>query len=276
MGSGDRMDIRRDKMKYYVVDAFTTEQFKGNPAGVCVVNEFPPAELMQKIAAENRLSETAFVCQRSDGDYDLRWFTPGAEVNLCGHATLGTSYVLAHFVEPERKEFRFHSLSGSLTARCAGKDRYELNFPAWKPEPVEVTEAMRRALGFEPERAWLSRDLIFLVDSYDRVRDFQPDYKAIEAVPEGMGIFLTARGYDSDFVCRTFFPKIAVDEDPVCGSAHSELVPLWAEMLDKNELVSHQLSPRTGILYCENRGDRVKISGDVTLYQAGELNINLV
>ena len=258
-------------MKYYVVDAFTSELFKGNPAGVCVVDSFPPDDLMQEIAAENRLSETAFVCRREDGDYNLRWFTPGAEVNLCGHATLGTSYVLARFVEPDAKEFRFHSLSGLLVAKRLGDDQFELDFPSWKPEKVEVTEAMQKALGFAPEGAWLSRDLIFMVESGDVVQNFKPDYELIKAVPEGMGIFLTARGKDSDFVCRTFFPKIAVDEDPVCGSAHSELIPLWSEILGKKELVSHQLSPRTGELFCVDEGERVKISGKAALYLTGEI-----
>ena len=260
-------------MKYYVVDAFTSEQFKGNPAGVCVVDSFPPDDLMQKIAAENRLSETAFVCKRKDGDYDLRWFTPGAEVNLCGHATLGTSYILANFVEPDAQEFRYHTMSGRLAAKCLGGDRFELDFPAWRPERVEVTGAMKKALGFVPDEAWLSRDLIFMVDSCDTVRNFKPDYELIKAVPEGMGVFLTAKGEDSDFVCRTFFPKIAVDEDPVCGSAHSELIPLWSERLGKRDLVSHQLSPRTGELFCVDEGERVKISGKVTLYLIGEICI---
>lgn len=260
-------------MKYYVVDAFTSELFKGNPAGVCVVEEFPSAELMQKIAAENRLSETAFVCRREDGDYNIRWFTPGAEVNLCGHATLGTSFVLANFVEPDKDEFRYNSMSGSLAAKRLDNDRFEMDFPAWKPEPVKVSQAMRDALGFEPAGAWLSRDLVLLANSWETVQNFKPDYEAISAVPEGMGILLTARGDKSDFVCRTFFPKVAVDEDPVCGSAHSELIPFWSEILGKKELISHQLSPRTGVVYCKAEDDRVKISGHVSLYLTGEIHL---
>lgn len=262
-------------MKYFVVDSFTKEQFKGNPAGVCIVDTFPSDEVMQNIAAENRLSETAFTCKRADGEYDLRFFTPGAEVDLCGHATLGTSYVLSHFVEPEQKEFHFHTNHEELTIRCLEGDLFEMDFPAWKPEPVAITDAMREALGFEPEGAWLTRDLMFLVKDVETVRNFQPNLAAIEAVPEGIGFFLTAKSEndESDFVCRTFFPKIAIDEDPVCGSANCTLIPFWSEHLGNNELVNYQLSKRTGFVYGKNEGDRVKISGHVALYSVGEINL---
>jgi len=263
-------------MKYYVVDSFTDEEFKGNPAGVCVVKKYPSAELMQKIAAENRLSETAFVCKREDGDYDIRYFTPEAEVDLCGHATLGTSYVLAHFVEPGQTEFLFHANNDDLVIRCLGGGLFEMDFPSWEPKPVAVTEAMRNALGFEPEGAWLTRDLIFLVKDAETVRNFQPDIKAIKAVPEGCGFLLTAEGTESDFVCRTFFPKIGIPEDPVCGSANRSLIPFWAKRLGKKELVNYQVSPRTGVVYGRDENERVKISGHVTLYSSAEINISEV
>lgn len=260
-------------MKYFVVDAFTDSLFKGNPAGVCLIDRWPSEETMQKIAAENRLSETAFVYRRDDGDYDIRFFTPGTEVELCGHATLGTSYVLAHFVDPEQEEFRYHSKGGALRAKRLDGDRFELDFPAWTPEPVPVTQAMRNALGFEPEGAWLTRDLVLLVDSPETVLNYQPKLAAIASIPEGTGLFLTAKGTESDFVCRTFFPKISIDEDPVCGSANCTLIPFWSERLGKKELINYQLSPRTGVVYCKDEGERVRISGHATLYLTGEINI---
>ena len=263
-------------MKYFVVDSFTKEPFKGNPAGVCIVESFPSAEIMQKIAKENRLSETAFACQKAPGEYQVRFFTPGSEIDLCGHATLGTSYVLSHFVEPEQKEFHFHANHDELTIRCLEGDLFEMDFPAWKAEPVAVTGAMKKALGFTPEGAWLTRDLMFLVKDAETVRNFQPDLAAIEAVPEGCGFFLTAEndGEESDFVCRTFFPKIAIDEDPVCGSANCTLIPFWSERLGKKDLVNYQLSERTGFVYGEDAGERVKIKGHVALYSVGEINIH--
>lgn len=261
-------------MKYYVVNAFTQEQFKGNPAGVCVVEKFPSDEIMQKIATENKLSETAFVYPMAKGEYRIRYFTPGAEVDLCGHATLGTSFVLSNFVEPEQKEFHFHANKETLTIHCMENGLFEMDFPSWKPEPIEVNDSMRNALGFEPEGAWLSRDLLILVKDEETVQNFQPNFSSIEAVPEGLGLFLTAEGRNSDFVSRAFFPKIAINEDPVCGSANCTFIPFWAERLGKKELVNYQLSQRTGTIYCRDAGERVKISGHVTLYSAGEINIS--
>lgn len=209
-------------MKYYVVDAFTSEHFCGNPAGVCLIDKWLEPEIMQKIAAENRLSETAFVKPRADGSFDIRWFTPGAEVNLCGHATLASSYILGRFIEPEQQTFVLHShMSGDLTAIRLPDGRYELDFPAWEPKPVEITPSICEALGFEPKGVWLTRDLVVQAEHEEIIRNFQPDLQAICNL-EGLGLLLTAKGSKSDFVCRTFFPKIAVDEDPVCGSAVTE------------------------------------------------------
>lgn len=260
-------------MKYYVVDAFTSEHFCGNPAGVCLIDKWLEPEIMQKIAAENRLSETAFVKPRADGSFDIRWFTPGAEVNLCGHATLASSYILGRFIEPKQQTFVLHShMSGDLTAIRLPDGRYELDFPAWQLKPVEITPSICEALGFEPKGVWLTRDLVVQAEHEEIIRNFQPDLQAICNL-DGLGLLLTAKGSKSDFVCRTFFPKIAVDEDPVCGSANCTLVPLWSHLLGKDELINYQLSPRTGIVYCKMGKHRVKISGHVCLYMSGEIQI---
>ena len=263
-------------MRYYVVDAFTTEVFKGNPAGVCVVEgDWPTPEQMQNIAAENRLSETAFVRRRAAGAYDIRYFTPGSEVGLCGHATLGTSFVLAHFVDPDQEVFHFHTRDEEVSALRLPGDRYELDFPAWEPKDYPVTDLVRAALnGHDPDYAGQTRDLVCIVDSPETVRTFQPDQAAIAALPRDlMGLLLTAPGTDCDVVCRTFFPNIAIPEDPVCGSAQCTLIPLWAKRLGKTELVIRQLSPRTGVLYGKLDGDRVRISGNAAMYLSGEIHV---
>ena len=264
------------KLNYYVVDAFTTEPFRGNPAGVCVLEgAWPTPETMQRIAKENRLSETAFVKRRADGSYDLRYFSPGSEVGLCGHATLGTTFVLAHFVDPEAEMFHYHTRDEDVSARKLPGDRYALQFPAWESEPVEMTDTIRAALnGIEPIALLGTRDLIAVLESEEAVKRFVPDQAAIDALPEQyLGLLITAKGEETDFVDRSFFPKLAIPEDPVCGSAKCSLIPLWADRLGKTELVGKQLSERTGIVYCRMAGDHVEISGNAALYLKGEINV---
>ena len=258
-------------MKQYVVDAFTETIFHGNPAAVCVLDSWLPDELMANIAIENNLSETAFVVKEGER-YHIRWFTPGGEVDLCGHATLGTSFVLTRFFEPEAEELVFTSMSGELRVRKRG-DLLELDFPSRKPRPVPCTEDMRRLVHGLPAQAYLDRDLILVLEDETSVRDYVPNYTAIAALEDGMGLFITAPGKDYDFVSRTFFPKIKINEDPVCGSAHCNLIPYWSERLNKDVLTAYQASPRGGVLYCENRGDRVLIRGHAVLYSEAELHI---
>lgn len=261
-------------MKQYVVDAFTDQVFAGNPAAVCVMEKWLPDDVMQKIAIENNLSETAFVVWEED-HYHLRWFTPGKEVDLCGHATLGAAYVLANFYDTESIRFEFDTLSGRLVVTKKG-DLLELDFPSRMPEPVEPTDAMLNALnGLAPEGVYLSRDLMFVLSSEAEVLNFEPDWNKIAAVPEGMGFLITAKadGDDFDFVSRCFFPKIRVNEDPVCGSAHCNFVPYWAEVFGKDELKAHQISARGGVLYCRNTPDRVYMSGRGALYSEAEIHI---
>lgn len=256
-------------MKQYVVDAFTRTVFRGNPAAVCVMEEWLPDETMQRIAVENSLSETAFVV-KENGLYHIRWFTPGKEVDLCGHATLASSFVLSRFYEPEAEKFVFSSLSGRLTVTRRG-ELFEMDFPSRMPKPVPFTESMQRAIGGLSASAFLDRDLMLVLDDEQSVWDFVPDYTAIAALEEGMGLFITAQSEQYDFVSRTFFPKIKVNEDPVCGSAHCNLIPYWSERLGKKGMTAYQASPRGGVVYCEDRGERVAISGSAVLYSEAEI-----
>ncbi len=230
---------------------------------------------MQNIAAENRLSETAFVLPREDGSFSIRYFAPGGEVGLCGHATLGSAFVLAHFVALDRDVIRFHTREETVSALRLPGDRIQLDFPAWIPRETPLTKELLTALnGIRPLQVLETRDLVCVMDSVERIRTFQPNLEAIAALPKRyLGLLLTARGENCDFVCRTFFPNIAIPEDPVCGSAQCTLIPLWARELQRETLTIHQLSPRTGVLYGEMAGNRVKISGNAALYLTGELSV---
>lgn len=255
-------------MKYYVVDSFADEVFKGNPAGVCVLDGEIASELMQNIAMENNLSETAFTYKVGER-YKLRWFTPGFEINLCGHATLATAYVIFEFVEPKRKIVEFETLSGVLTVERKG-ELYEMSFPKLMPEKITVTDDMIAALGVAPVEAYSERDLYVVLENEEAVKAFVPDYAKLCTLEKWLGIVVTAKGGDSDFVSRYFCPELDL-EDPVTGSSHSSLIPLWSEKLGKDVMVAKQLSKRGGVLYCENSADRVKISGRAVLYMRGEI-----
>lgn len=259
-------------MKYYVVDAFAEKVFEGNPAGVCIIEKWLPDETMQKIAIENNLSETAFAVKEGDG-YQLRWFTPGKEVDLCGHATLGTAYVIANFYEKNLDKIKFQTISGELTVNKKG-DLYEMNFPSRMPESVPLTEQMIEAIGVKPLEAYLGRDLMLVLENEEDVQNAAPDISKLEKLPDGMGVLITAKGEKCDFVSRCFFPKIKVNEDPVCGSAHCNFIPYWAKFLGKNEMTAKQLSKRGGTLYCKYHGDRVTISGSAALYSIADIRIN--
>lgn len=261
-------------MKQFVVDAFTKEVFRGNPAAVCVMDRWLEDELMQRIAIENSLSETAFVVPEGEG-YRIRWFTPGKEVDLCGHATLASTFVLSRFYDTTAAQFAFESASGLLTVRKNG-DLLEMNFPSRMPAPIPFTKEMQEAVGGLEGEAYLSRDLMIVLEKEKQVQSFEPIFDKIAALADGMGLFITAPAdadADYDFVSRTFFPKITVNEDPVCGSAHCNLIPYWAKRLGKSKLTAYQASPRGGFLYCEDRGERVLISGDAVLYSESKICI---
>jgi len=259
-------------MKCYVVDAFTENVFEGNPAAVCVMEEWISDNLMQKIAMENNLSETAFAVKEGD-DYRLRWFTPGGEIDLCGHATLATAYIIANYYEGNVEKITFQTMSGELVVVKNG-ELYEMDFPSRMPEPFTLTEEMIDALGVQPIETYLGRDLMFVLEKEGDVQNAKPDFSKIKNLPDGLGVSITAKGETYDFVSRCFFPKLNVNEDPVCGSAHCNFIPYWSKRLGKEKMVARQLSERGGTLYCKAEGDRVKISGTAALYSIADLQVN--
>ncbi|MDL2273327.1 PhzF family phenazine biosynthesis protein [Oscillospiraceae bacterium OttesenSCG-928-G22] len=256
-------------MRYFVADAFTDELFSGNPAGVLLLDRELPDDMLLRIAAENNLSETAFV-KKNGGGYDLRWFTPKAEVDLCGHATLGAAFIITQFVDMTATSIHFDTKSGRLTVKKAG-DLLEMDFPSRKPEPVEVTPEMEAAIGARIREAHATRDLLFLLDSEDDVAELRPDFEKIAALSGYLGVAVTAEGRDVDFVSRFFAPAVGIDEDPVTGSAHATLLPFWSARLGKTEMTARQISARGGTLYLRDEGERVKISGRAALYLKGEI-----
>jgi PhzF family phenazine biosynthesis protein len=259
-------------MKYFVVDAFAEKVFEGNPAGVCIMEDWISDELMQNIAMENNLSETAFAV-RQGANYRLRWFTPGGEINLCGHATLATAYIIFNFYEKQLETVKFETMSGELIVNKKD-DLYELDFPVVSSEEIPLTEQMIDALGVVPKETFLNRDLVFVLESEEEVRKLTPDFAKLEKLPEGVGVCVTAKGSEYDFVSRGFFPKLKINEDPVTGSLHCCLVPYWSEKLGKQELMARQVSSRGGTLYCKLDDTRVKMAGRAVLYSEAELNIN--
>ncbi len=261
-------------MKYYIVDAFAEKPgkiFSGNPAGVCLLEKWPEDHLMQAIAAENNLAETAFIVKSKSG-YDLRWFTPELEVDLCGHATLAAAFVVANFMDPHVCAMPFATRSGILTVVKNG-DLYEMDFPSRPAQKIDATEQMKEAIGARPLEAYLARDLMLLLETEEQVRDLQPDFERIKKMSEGFAVIVTAKGRTSgaDFVSRFFAPKAGIPEDPVTGSSHSTLIPFWSARLGKKELAARQLSKRGGTLYCEDAGERVKIAGHAALYLEGNI-----
>lgn len=256
-------------MKYFVVDAFTDKVFKGNPAGVCVLENSLTEDVMQKIASENNLSETAFILKQSD-HYKIRWFTPEDEIDLCGHATLGSAFVISQFLEKGIKEIKLKSISGDLSVTCQN-DLVTLNFPIRTPEKIDNIDGMEDILHAEVFETYLSRDLLVLVDSEKTVCDLKPDFYKMSKIKYGDGLIVTAKGESCDFVSRFFCPKCGISEDPVTGSAHCNLIPYWASKLGKRKMLAKQLSKRGGVLQCELTDDRVKISGHAMLYLQGTI-----
>jgi PhzF family phenazine biosynthesis protein len=259
---------------YYHVDAFTGDLFAGNPAGVCILSAFPAGGIMQKIAAENRHSETAFVVPRADGDFDLRWFTPKVEDDLCGHATLASAYVLAlrkHNVWP----VRFHTRSGILTVvKNNDENSFELDFPAMPARRCEPPIGLLPALGLKAALVMKSRDYLVVVDRAEQVRALAPDIAALAKLDAGNGTIVTAPGNgDVDYVCRMFLPSAGIDEDPATGSIHCTLAPYWAGRLGKDTFRAQQLSARGGTVQCTIAGDRVKIAGRARLYLQGTIEL---
>lgn len=257
-------------MKQYVIDAFADRVFTGNPAAVCVMDGWLPEETMMAITIENNLSETAFAVKEGE-KYHLRWFTPGGEIDLCGHATLGTAGAIMTLVKPELTEITFTTLSGDLTVVRRG-DLYEMDFPAYELKSVPVTEAMVEAMGGAvPKAAYMGRDLLCVFDDENTVRSMVVDQAKVREL-DGLLLHVTAPGKDTDCVSRSFAPKCGVAEDPVCGSGHCHIVPYWAQQLQKDEIVAYQASRRGGTLYCRMNGSRVTLAGKVAVFSQAEIN----
>ena len=260
----------------YQVDAFTNKLFCGNPAAVIPLEKWIDDKLMQQLAMENNLSETVFFVPSSeqDIDYDIRWFTPAIEINLCGHATLASAYVLYKFLGFKKAKIVFHSKSGKLEVENNG-DVFRMDFPSWPPEKLyEYHPGLQKALGVdEIVGVYKYRDLLVELPNERVVRNCKPDFTLLKSI--GEKVIITAPGSDDiDFVSRFFAPSAGIDEDPVTGSSHSQLIPFWSEKLGKKKMVALQVSERGGELLCGMWGDRVTMAGQCVFYMKGEVTLN--
>lgn len=256
------------KLKLYQIDAFTEKIFQGNPAAVCPLESWPDDDLLQKIAAENNLSETAFFVKRDDC-YDLRWFTPATEVALCGHATLATAWVLFNEYTITESPVLFRTKSGELRV-SQEDDRYVLDFPVQRPVPCDPPASLLPSLGIESASVYQAEDYLVVLETEKEIRDLSPDVTGLKGLPL-RGVIVTAPGDSTDFVSRWFGPNVGVNEDPVTGSAHTTLTPYWSERLNKSELTALQLSERSGELWCSMKNDRVFIKGAAVKFMEGHI-----
>ena len=257
----------------YQVDAFSDKLFGGNPAAICPLKEWLPAPQMQKIAAENNLAETAFFIPQGK-DFELRWFTPESEVDLCGHATLATAHVLFTQLNFEGDTIHFHTLNAGTLTVSRKDDLYTLDFPSRAPQSCEVPEGLIEALGgIKPVEILRSRDYFIVYETEADVLALNPNFAALSRI-ESLGFVVTAPGDNSDFVSRFFAPSAGIDEDPVTGSSHCNLIPYWADRLGKFKLHAFQVSARRGELWCEHKGDRVLMSGKAVTYLIGAIFVS--
>ncbi|NBC82110.1 MAG: PhzF family phenazine biosynthesis isomerase [Bacteroidetes bacterium] len=257
----------------YNVDAFTHEVFGGNPAAVCPLKEWLPDDIMQKIATENNLSETAFFVPEKNAVH-IRWFTPTAEIDLAGHPTLAASHVLYEYLDYNQPEILFHSKSGELRVKKIGKHEYQLNFPARPPKTCRVAKyKVEAAIGVNPKEVHQARDLLVVLENERQLAQLQPDMEKLKQLHKH-GVSITAPGDQCDFVSRFFAPAMGIPEDPVTGSAHCTLVPYWAEKLNKKKkLKAIQISQRKGYLSCDYLNDRVLIAGKAVTFMNGIIYI---
>ncbi|MBU0483886.1 MAG: PhzF family phenazine biosynthesis protein [Proteobacteria bacterium] len=260
------------QIPFFQVDAFSVEVFGGNPAVVCILDHWLDRDVLQNIAGENNLSETAFLVPISPGNYDLKWFTPTLEIDLCGHATLASAFILFKYYDLKRSILRFKTASGDLSVVREG-ELLCMDFPARSPVQIKPPEILAEALGFEASQVLAARDLLAVFEEENMIQNMTPDFAKIKEIKDHFAIIVTAPGKNADFVSRFFAPNAGVNEDPVTGSAHCTLVPYWAKRLHKNKLHAFQLSSRKGELFCEYLGDRVKISGYATLFAKGNIYI---
>ncbi|RYY98107.1 MAG: PhzF family phenazine biosynthesis protein [Chitinophagaceae bacterium] len=267
------------KLPLYQVDAFAESVFKGNPAAVLPLQEWLEPALMQQIAMENNLSETVFFVKNEDatggleGSYHIRWFTPEYEIDLCGHATLASAYVIKNFLEPHVQEIHFTTEKAGLLKASAHEGLYTLDFPARMPEPCEAPKGLLESLGISTAVEVLrSRDYFVVLPDEDAVRHVEPDYTIMKEL-DTIGVIVTAKGRDTDTASRCFYPGAGIPEDPVTGSAHCNIVPYWAQKLGVTKLHCRQLSPRGGDLWCSLDGDRVLMTGKCALFLQGEVHL---
>jgi PhzF family phenazine biosynthesis protein len=254
----------------YQADAFTSQLFGGNPAAICPLNKWLPDEVMQKIAIENNLAETAFFV-KTDKGFGLRWFTTEYEVDLCGHATLASAHILFTELGYQQDTIQFETIKAGVLTVTKDGDKYTMDFPSRPPIPIEVPNGLIEALGGKKPLAVLrSRDYFLVYKTEDDIRDLSPDFFALSKM-DTIGVIVTAPGKDVDFVSRFFAPGAGIPEDPVTGSAHCNLIPYWAKKLGKHKLHAQQISTRKGELWCELQGDRVLISGKAVTYLKGEI-----
>ena len=260
-------------MIIYTVDAFTNKPFKGNPAGVCIVDQMPHEALMQNIATELSYSNTAFVEKVADAHYKIRWFTPHSEAPLCGHATIGSMHILCSVYGVENESsVKFESKAGEIYAKKSSS-WYELNFPSYEVSPVDLSVQLQDVINVRPIYTGFAENCYFMeFESLDDLKALAPDLEKLKRI-ECRALSATAQGVEFDFHSRYFAPRVGINEDPVCASAHTRLIPYWAKKLGKDEMIAHQASARGGILKCKNLGNRVLISGEAVTVMRTELNI---
>ena len=261
------------KIDLFQIDAFTNKLFAGNPAAVCPLETWLADELLQQIAIENNLAETAYFVKLENGNYHLRWFTPETEMDLCGHATLASAYVLFEELKYPHDKITFESKSGML--KVSKVDNYlQLDFPSRPPNKAELPRSISQALNIQPQEVWKARDYLLVYNSAEEIKNLKPNISLLDQVNiDPGGIIVTARGEKADFVSRFFTPQASVFEDPVTGSAHCTLVPYWANRLNKTNFHALQISSRGGELFCELQDERVLIRGEAVKYLTGIIEI---
>ena len=260
------------QLQIFQVDAFTDKIFGGNPAAVCPLKNWLPDDVMQQIAMENSVAETAFFIPANDG-FEIRWFTPEIEMDLCGHATLAAAHVIARHLNSTLSSLNFHSKSGILTVTVED-ELLSLDFPSRRPEPSDVPQIVLDAIQVEPVEILKSRDYVLVFENEEIIRNMKPKQGILDQINlDPGGIVVTAKGNEVDFVSRFFTPQARIFEDPVTGSAHCSLIPYWGQKLEKKSMIALQLSSRVGQLKCQDLGERVLVSGRAVTYLEGQITI---
>ena len=261
-----------ERIKIFHIDAFTEKVFSGNPAAVCILDKWIDVDKMQKIASENNLAETAFVVKK-DNDFEIKWFTPTIEVELCGHATLASAYVLFKYYDYQSEKINFFSSHSGLLSVEKNNEFLTLDFPTDIYKKTDIPNALSKAFDIKPIEVYKGKsDYLLIFSSQEEIENADPDLNMISTI-DGRGVMISAKGNETDFVSRFFAPQSGIDEDPVTGSAHTTLTPYWSKKLNKKVLTAKQLSKRGGDLKCEYLGEHVKITGKAVTYLIGEIEI---